>query len=335
MAKLFQNTEDFQTALPHVHQGAEDILVYAEDSDEQFIIPFVGQAYFDEIAEKLAENEFDLTDDETIDPIEKKVIKQLRRASAYYAVFSAMPHLNLQISNLGSRSPSNSDSTPLRQWEFNLGRHEAVVKADFFLDKALKTMEESPDIFTTWIESDEYVAFKDQMLTTAEDFRKKGLINISDSRRLFMKLVPFMTKVVEQHIIPCIGAELYEGLKEKLVDQEALSAKESVLMKYLLPALAHLSMYRASAELVLEVSDQGIRLVSSMDGQQSRSHSQQNYEMWRREVLGDGQNYMSRTKKYLDDNAADFPDYENSEASGNQTPDYRIPDNDSQSSIYF
>jgi hypothetical protein len=336
MANLFKDIEDFQEVMPNAHASNDEMLTYASEADDKFIIPFISKDFYDVLVAGLVDDLYDFTDPTpTLTAAQKEVLIPLRKASAYYGSYEAMGHVNVQIGALGARTPNSDESTQVRQWEFLMGRKEAIVKADFYLDKALKIMENDPDAYPTWSESEAYTEYTSRLLTTAADFRKNGKLNIEDSRRLYMKLVPFMDKAVDQQIIDCTGQDLYDQLLQLRSDGEALSAKQRNLLSFIDAALAHYAMYLAAPHLVLDFSDQGIRLVSTQDGQNNKQPNQQVYENWRKELYGDARHYLSRAKKYLDDNAADFPLYENSDAADNNTPDYTIPNHTSKSSTYF
>ncbi len=330
MANFFKDIEDLQDVFPQTHASADDVLKYVSDAEELYMVDYLSSAFYGEVLAALDTANYVLTD---LTPQQQAIIDHLRSSSAYYGLYEAMPFINVHLSNTGAMAHNGNESTQLRQWEYKEARGNAINKADRFLDKALAIMEATPADYATWQASTAFTIHKKYFITNAEDFRTKGLVDINDSRRTYLKLIPFIAKAELQFITDCIGETLFDGIKSKLIAGTSLSAEEQILMdEYIFPATAHYALYLGAPNLKLDISQNGIRLVSTNDGITGITPEERAYKEWRHELLGDAKDYLSRAKKYLDDNSDVITDYSSDPAAENDTPQYEIPDNSTSSS---
>lgn len=330
MPNLFNNVDDIRTIFPQIHSSADDMMTYISTAEEVYMVPYLSQAFYDELLTALDAVNYVLTD---LTAAQQAVIKPLRQASAYYGIYKATPYLNMQVSDVGTMEHRSGEGSGIRQWMFNMAQGSSIKDADLFMDKALAIMEAAPDSYATWKSSSAFTSHKKYFISNADDFSRKGLVDIAGSRRTYLRLVPFMAKCELQYIIPCIGDTLYDAIKAKLLAGTALTSYESSLMdKYIYPALAHYTIFIGSPNLNLDISSNGLRVVSTEDGIKGKKLHEKAYTEWRMQMLGDAKNYLSRAKKYLDDNEENITEYKNDDASENETPDYKIPDNSGSNS---
>lgn len=330
MPNLFKDTADLRTLIPQISASATDMMTYTSTAEEVYMVDYLGQAFYDELVAALVADAYVLTD---LTAAKQAVLKHLRQASAYYGVYKATPYLNMQISNTGGMEHSSGETQGIRQWLYNMAQGSSIKDADIFMDKALAVMEASPSDYPTWSASDAFTQFKKYFITNADDFAKKGLVDIAGSRRTFLRLVPYLAKAELQYITPCIGETLLDSLKAKILAGTAFDSYEQTLMDdFIYPALAHYTIYLGAPNLNLDISANGIRLISTADGITGKKRDEKAYGEWRHQMLGDAKNYLSRAKKYLDDNEENIDDYANDDAADNDTPSYSIPDNSGSSS---
>ncbi len=325
MGNFFKDIEDLQTIFPQISGSFDEMMTYVSTAEEVYMVDHLSQAFYDEMITALEAVNYVLTD---LTTAQQAVVKHLRKASAYYGTYKAAPYINMHMGNGGAMEHSSGETSGIRMWVFNAAQGSSIKDADLFMDKALAVMEATPDSYTTWKTSSAFTKFKKYFITNADDFREKGLVDISGSRRTYLRLVPFMAKCELQYVIPCIGETLFATIKAKLLAGTALDAYETALMdNYIYPALAHYTIYTGAPNLNLDISANGIRIVSTEDGIKGMKRDEKAYAEWRMQMLGDAKNYLSRAKKYLDDNEDNIADYANDDAAENNTPDYTIPDN--------
>lgn len=330
MSNLFQNIADLKSVFPQVHRSQDDLMTYVDDAIDLYMVEYLSQEFYDELVQALTTASYDLN---ALTAAQKAIINHLRTAAAYYGFYEALPYINIHVSNTGAMSHSGEGAAGVRQWESRDARRAAIHKADQKLDKALSIMEATPASYTTWSGSDAFTVQKKHLITNADDFKTKGLLDINKSRRTYLRLVPFIAKAESHELTDCMGSTLLTSIKSKIKAGTALEAKETILMdEHIYPALAHYAMYHAAGTIRLDISSSGITLITTADGSMTKQEKESAFVQWRREVYGDAQRYLSNAKKYLDDNSADFADYTSDDASENDTPQYQIPDNSGSSS---
>lgn len=331
---FFKDVEDLRKVMKEVHASAEDVLSYVDDGAKLYMRDALSADYYEEYLAAL----------ETVDWVKadlsvpnQDVFDDLRKAAACYGAYEAMPTINANFSNAGNMGSSGEGKSPLRQWEYNEGLQKWITKADRFMDMAIETMEGTPGNYATWAGSEAFTIQKKLLLTNTKDFERYGKVSISKSRRTFLALAPFQELVMDEVITECMGETLLASLLLKLSASTPLAAKETILLeKFIYPALAHYTLVEAAPNLSLDISTQGIRIVSTQDGITSKDLHEKAFNQWRTQMLGTAKIKLSKAKKYLDDNSADFADYTSDDASENGTPNYEIPDNSSsQSSVMF
>lgn len=331
---FFKDASDLKNVMSQVHASADDVITYVKDGELLYMQEALSEEYYAELLTDLEDNDWVK---ENLTASNQAVFDYLRKAAAYYGVYEAMPTINANLSNAGNMSSQGEGKTGLRQWEYKEALQKSITKADLFMDMAITVMETTPDNYATWKASEAFTIKKSLLLTNTGDFEKLGKLSIKKSRRTFLALAPFQDQVMADYITECMGETLLNSILDKLKNATALEAKETVLMsKYIYPAVAHYTMFEAAPDLILDISTQGVRIVSTSDGITSLSQEEKSYNQWINKIQNKAKWYLSKAKKYLDDNSADFADYTSDDASENGTPSYTIPDNSgSSSSVMF
>lgn len=307
---LFKDIADFRTVFPQFHSSGSttDLFPYLEEAAEKFIYDYISEDFYDELDAALQLVDYVLTD---LTVEEQAVIKHLRRAEGYYGIYTAAPHMLLDMSSSGMKETNPDHTSQPRQWVHKENKTESIQKADFFLDKALKVMEADPDSYVTWSESNAFSVYHQFLITNADDFT-----GINGSRRTFVKLKPYIAQAQDRHVESSISRQLIDALITKKKTAAAFSAEETQLKEYLLKAVSYYALFLGAPELRLDISSDGIRLVSTSDGITGLAAPTDNtiiantpYGDWLQRTEASAKYYMARAKMYLDDHTAAFADY--------------------------
>lgn len=323
---IINDITEFNRVAPSVKKTMSfgTIQPYIDDAEQAYIIPAISEAFFTELVDKITNNKASLSAQE------KTFILKIRKAIAYYTIYDSMDFLNLPISNQGAAEISNDESIQPRQWVFNNSKKAAIKKADKALEASLVYLEKEKDNFSTWAGSEAYTIFKEFFFSTADDFSKYK--NIKKSRTTFLQLKPFIALCEHKYMIPALGKTLFNGLKSRNTDN-TLTADDTTLLPYIKRALAYMVIYEAIPEMILDFTNTGIVVVSTADGITSRNYSETAVNRYRSEVHSQGISFMAELKKFLDDNASTYSEYESDIAAENKTPNYEIHDNTGASSF--
>lgn len=315
---LFKDITDFRSVFPQFHSSGDsgELFPFLEEGHIKYIFDFISEDYYEELRLALVAVDYDV---DSLTAEEQAVINHLRRAEAYYGVYEAYPFMLMETSSSGARENSFENTAAPRQWVVNMNRKSAIEKGDFYLDQMLKVMEADPDTYSTWSESDKFTVYHELLLSHTAEFH-----GINGSRRTFLKLKPYIKLAEDKYVEPAISRQLINALITKKKAGTAFSAYESQLVTYLYDAISYYAIYLGSPELKLDVSAEGIRLVSSNDGITSKGpvneviYGSTNNEYIVR-MESNAKYYMARAKMYLDDNLTEFDDY-TSEAQAKDEP---------------
>uniref|UniRef100_UPI004048B10A DUF6712 family protein n=1 Tax=Roseivirga sp. TaxID=1964215 RepID=UPI004048B10A len=318
---LISDITTFKAIIPQIDVQADFNKTYApylNDAEDIYILPVIGQEMYDSISGEVA-NEL------------ATAKAKIQRALAYYAVYDMSDFLNLNITGNGIKESSTENTTQSRQWVLNQGKKAALHKADQLLDMALKYMEDNKASFAAWVGSDAYTEFTDLFIHTAGEYNK--FVRIQDSRRTFVRLVPFMEDIENSLIKKTIGDNLFDVLKTEDA-AGTLSEANLILVKLIKEAVANMAMAQGALDMPMNFEASGIKVVSTDDGitrkQDAGDKQLMAYVQMRKNL---GEQKLHDLKNYLIANAASYPDFEGSDAETNDFPTPVIHDNSNKKSF--
>ncbi|WP_375418118.1 DUF6712 family protein [uncultured Hymenobacter sp.] len=309
---LFTSTDELKAALGTLHKNLrfETLLSFVEQAEAKHLAPAVGL----ELLEKLAEPTAQLSADYLA------LRTRLRAPLVHYAVLEAAPFLAVAMGELGLVEQSAGNATPTRQWVYHNFVDAAAEQADQLLDVALVWLEFKAAEFPEYAESETVRESRAQLLRNAHELGK--YLSIKNSRRAYLALLPFLSRVEELDLRPLLGNERLDALHEALAAGPALSAADKDLLAAVRPALAHGAMAAALPELSVSVTGAGIRVLSDNDGiRQRQAASPEVVAGLSRRAQGLATQYLERLNRLVDAGrtapgdepwAAELPDNSNS-----------------------
>lgn len=175
-------------------------------------------------------------------------------ANLAYGIYMAVGQLD--ISESGVRIVTDEGHKTAFQWQI-----EDVKNNYFFhkgyrqLDWLLEFLEKNKASYPLWVNSDAYTVNKSFLVATTDEFQ--AVYDIKRSRRLFVKLWPFMRRVEHHEIKPNISPAYYEALMTE-VRAGNVSDDNKDVVKLLQPAVVELTIARAMEELASDLTELGI-----------------------------------------------------------------------------
>ena len=180
------------------------------------------------------------------------------------------------------------------------------------IDVLLEFLEDNASTYSKWKSSGAYTVFKKFFINTAADF--SDYFNINSSRLTFLSMKATMKKVEEFEIRPAISKALLDKIKTGIAGTLS-SDNKTLLNDYIKPAVAHLTIARAAIDLPVEVTDSGL-FVSSVVGEkisQKRKAPDNQISALISAAQKDGQAYIERMERFLNDNPDKYPEYKASD----------------------
>mgnify|MGYP000659135975 CR=1 FL=1 len=134
--------------------------------------------------------------------------------------------------------------------------------------------------------------------------------------QVIFKIKPFIKLVEENHILPITGQELYDDLKDDVLN-DTLSANNENLMKFIRPCISNYAMANAVTRIMLVMETYGIIQLSKGDKENINVENPADkgiVSSYMQQLQRTGQLYENKLREYLKNNAATYPLYEASDA---------------------
>lgn len=301
----------------NVNMGWASVKHAIKQSTRAFVIPYISQKLYDSIAEKYAASVENMTDKE------KELLEMMQDCISEYTVGHISPRLNITISDFGIRqeSGSNGTSNPAQMWAYKHAFWQIKVSADRQLDDILRFLEKNE--FAEYEEARQELIADDLLVSHTDDFQK--WVDISNSRRTFIKLLPSIRKAQDSHIKTLLGKEQYTALLEKKKADD-LTATERNLLEIVQKCLVYEAFAQGLPFLRCKIDGGSVFAISDIDGMNTKQSGHFTIvEQLRQQAIKDSYEAKCELKKYLYENMEELPVWAESEAKKTQDAAVGMP----------
>lgn len=191
----------------------DNLKQYCKQAERKFLKPVIGKSQL-EVFDTYSAN-----DEVVIDAIE--LAEEVISNHAYYL---NLPIGAVQISDSGIHVADHEGARAASDKQFKELQRSFLRASHEALDELLEFMEESPDKFPIWVNSDQFSVYKDLLVHKTKVFNTYH--HIFNSRQTFMALRPTIITVEDQYISPAIGRELLDALKSDQTVSERKQVKK-------------------------------------------------------------------------------------------------------------
>lgn len=274
----------------------------------QHFIPLLGQSQWDELVAAYDTASGDLN---ALTAAEQKLIEAIRKPFAYLTIYHYIPIGNVEVTPGGFKVQQTETLKPASQARVAALSREVLTQAYFGLDKMVQLLQENEDDYATWKGSSAYQEMHRHFVRTAHEFQYH--YDIKTNRYVFWQMLPVMSRIEEFRIEPLLGDTLFTALTDKLKAGDSLSSQETALVKKIKPAVIHLTLADALVELSVQIDDRGITLYSNDNSQTmevSNAADDSRLSSLGQIAMNRGVAALKVLEKFMDDNHADYPDYE-------------------------
>ena len=303
--KVISTLPEVQKHLPVNYTGDfERIDPFIASAEYNYLKLVIGKAQFDILAAEYLDAGKDLENVADADVREALYLAQKVVVNLGYLV--GIPTLSLSVGSNGIQVFSNQDTKQAFKWQvddFKVSLRELGYDA---LEQLLIHLEESPDKFPAYMDSDQYRKNEQFLIQTAGDFSDN--FNIGGSRYTFSLIAYIMKRIEDQTVKPVFGSEFFESLKlGNLPDKSQYLADN-----FLKPGIALLTGAKAVIERIITYKNgvASVNLEGNSDEQISSTapSALQVKEMYD-QLQSDGAQFLKDGMEYLVTNIEDFPDY--------------------------
>ena len=292
MALLIKDIEELKKYTSvNLNVDYESIEPYLVKADRQYIKPIIGDLLY---------NDYALT---VPTGIELQVYELLREASASLSWFVYLPLANVQVSDSGISVQQGENYKSAEWWQVRDLRRMLVDGGFKALDEALKIMEANEADFSPWETTEGYTIFNELFVKRTETFNR--WFNISNSRRTFLALRPYMLEAHHQYFTAQLNTATLTTIHEAVEDshKEALEFLQASQVNYAVAKAAESGMFDLTSTGIYQKLEEfpGYRAKTLDDKQLSRLKSDR---------LTSAEQFYKKAIAVIQVNPDDFTDYE-------------------------
>jgi hypothetical protein len=310
MIRLIDNLSQVLSAASiNVSNTIENWYPYIEEAQETFIKPVLGIGLYEQLQDAMALDPVPPDDGTTPESL-AKLMEMVRKPLALYALWLGADEFGVSVSSQGIQVIETQTHKTAPQYRVQNLKENWIRRANTSLDLVLKFLDEHREDYAAYICQD-----ADLFLRNTLEFNSE--VDIRESRRVFVALKPVIRSVERKYIRPALSAELFDEMKSALKSNPELTGDQKALMELIRPALAHLTMARALAEISIDVLDWGI--FDTAGNTFANVSSKQASNMEKISVMAetnqrDGEAELKALQQFLDETASEtvYPLYFNS-----------------------
>jgi hypothetical protein len=306
MSKLIIDTAQLREHLGTLWSASTDISkgfnTFLEMAESRYIVRAIGSQMYDELCAQNSEG--------NVSEKNKPLIKLIQDAVAFYAYGLRMPFAAGTDGDLGLQESEGERTKAMRISLIQKRAEAAPEYASQAIEDALTLLFSQSDDFPTWAESPTAIEARRSFIRSGRELGF-ALPASRGSHRIFLALREYVAEAERRTLIGTLGKEYYTDLKARH-REGALTAAELGLLPYIQRALAHTAYSEALITLIIvHQPDTGLRVLSEFDGiNNRRALTPRDSEEYRREFSNLAETYRRELKAFLDENAAEFPDYQ-------------------------
>lgn len=270
-------------------------------SQNDAIEDFLREAIGDDLTTELVSWYKDLNEESEPVPPFQALLPYAQRVVAKFAFMLATPNLDLKLMDAGFAVVSNNDLVPASKDRVNRFQQQLEVDGWNAVEQLLRFLEKNKDKYPLWTESDAYTMHVRNFINSAEEFDK--IIPINKSRLKFRELRAEMDNVEILQVIPVMGEDMAEEIKEQLKDNN-LSPQNKRILPVIRRAVANLVAARVN---ILGNNQEKIKHLKTTTAAGNQIPQSSNH------VKGDvGERFLSELRRMLDSAPDDYPLYRDS-----------------------
>ncbi len=309
MKLLITSMEDLRRYVGNVAVGMQFSQIEGDvrTATVEYMIPFLGQAFYEEVAAKVE------TMEDGADEHFRWLAEMLQGALANYVALKYTPVSDSFFTSMGLQTMESDSQKGAYAYQKTDRMNKYAADGDTWLDQALAFLEAHPEEFPHWNPDGRYShwAFR-----SAREFDR--FYGIGSSRRTFIRLLPIIRRVESLEVIPVLGIERKRMLEQWRASGEPTDSGDvsgdtlGLWLGMVQPALANLTMSRAIRELSFRPVSDAVQVASFFQPTKSTQVSESFVDRVSERAETDGQGFLHRLGFLLRDSVDGYMEFENS-----------------------
>jgi hypothetical protein len=281
---------------------------YINEAEQLYLIPIIGQEFYDEFAAAYAASVAPVTP-VALTADEAALLPYLQRCVAYYSQMLSIVHLSSSFGDRGIRVHMDDKSMVAPRWQHEKLQFQALKNGDIHADKLLAFLEANATSskYDTWFDST-YNTRKKGMLVYSTDIASR-FIQISNSRRVYLKLYQSIKDIEQRVAKKLIGKEQYDELISALSANTVSTAQQDLLDK-LYPIICKRALYTQLPFMRISINENGVFVYSGLDELHKYFATDADIKILRMQLIDGELGYLTdeeELQQFIKDNIADYP----------------------------
>lgn len=314
---LFKTTLELKDYIAiDANTSFKTLLPYVKEAEQQFIIPIIGQALFDEINAQYNSVPPTLSADNT------SLLPYIQKPLAYYAQLLGLNELSVVFGDMGTRDHNSTDhSSPAPRWKQEKLEMQLLTKGDRQSDILLSYLEAkaSASKYPSWF-SDISLNTKMSGVIVYNTVIASKYIDINESRRIFLRLKKYIKDVERSIIKKLVGASQYDLLVNQLQTLSSIPLTSTNLLEKLEPIISKRALFIALPLMrIAKGENGGLFIYSGTDdlfklGQYASELDVKGYQKALQHGDFGYESDEQELKQFIDDNIESYPEIKASTA---------------------
>lgn len=218
---------------------------------EEEVIEMIGQPVYDRAETYYKTGDFDPNGTELNDLL----VQHIQLPVAYYASGKFAAHTDIGHGEDGRKVKIDNANEKL-PWEWMVSRDDNAMlnKAHKTMDRLIAFLEKNAANITEWKDSDSQKIARSLFINTTKQFNE--IFPIDNSRRFFIKIIPFIKEVERKHLLPVLGKERYDAIKAALLSGDFTDEEE--MLQLIRVPLVYFTLNLAVKRLSVRILPNGI-----------------------------------------------------------------------------
>lgn len=271
------------------------------------VVPVIGRELYDSLNNAYAL----ITDENLLSPANKLLLDQCRRVIGPYLCYYYAPKSDVKLGDGGMQRQETANSKSAFQEQRTDFREANLMEAQTNIEFLLEFLELNQSSYPEWVDSSAFANYKKLFIKSGREFNE--YFSSQSPFRNFWAMRPKMVDV-EDNIREVIGDALFTFLKTKNLEGTAFSAKENDLLFKLKKAIAYLTVAFSVPYLNVRIDGNGLSIMDSQRAARDADAKRTNADAEAKNNLiksatTNGQDWMGKSMKFINDNASDFPSW--------------------------
>ena len=181
---------------------------------EEAMAELIGQAVMDKAQAHYDSDNYG-SGDAQYKPL-NDLVHYIQLPVAYYAYHSFAAHTDISHGEDGRKVVIDPENQKMA-WEWMINRDDDATlnKAHKTTDRLIAFLEKNLTSFAEWKDSAERKAAKALFINDVKTF--DSIFPIDNSRRFFLKIVPFIKEAEKKHLLPVLGKTRFDDIKAAIL----------------------------------------------------------------------------------------------------------------------